>query len=323
VVTQRQVPPEDTFAVSFFDLGLTGGVCAKYQQGQARALAAHFDPAAAYLDLLKRALTNFLQEELPHELMPWVEWDLYYRMRDSQNNPPSGMQHGHGLTTLAVGSLDLVQAAMEQIFAERIPGDILEAGVWRGGLAILMHALLKTHGQASKRLLWAADSYAGIPQVPHDAAVNTWEDRYAVSKAAVMENFVRFGLLDDRVMFLEGVFSESLVELPERLALVHADGDAYDSTMDILVHSYPRLSLGGYVIIDDFHLPGCRAAVIEYRRMRNITEALLPVPHDYVMTCRRGVGTVVDLDRGAIAQGPRSAFWKRRADESELLPLQA
>lgn len=318
LIFNRAMPPTDFHAVSFFDIGLTGAVCRSYQTD---TTADEFDGRTAYLDMTKRALTNFLLAELPHQFMPRVEWDLFYRMRDSQNNPPQGRRHGDGITTLALGSLDLVQHAIVEIIDTNVPGDLLEAGVWRGGLAILMAATLRAYGQRGQRILYAADSYAGIPIVDHDQGVNQWTERYDVSRDEVENNFLRYGLLDEGVVFLEGLFNETLREgLPERLSLIHADGDAYDSTMDVLRAAYPRLSVGGYVIIDDFHLPGCRDAVIEYRKERNITEPILPVPHDYVMTCRRGVGTWVDPTVGGdVAQGPRSSYWKRRKPESELV----
>ena len=150
---------------------------------------------------------------------------------------------------------------MERIFADGVPGDLLEAGVWRGGLAILMSALLQAHGEAERRL-WAADSFAGIPQFSDadDRGVNSWQWRYDVSLEEVKDHFVRFGLLSEQVRFVRGYFNESLAGWSAPLALIHADADAYRSTMDILQHLYPRLVVGGFVIIDDFHLTGARQA---------------------------------------------------------------
>lgn len=206
--------------------------------------------------------------------------------------------------------------AIQDVIENDVPGDVVEAGVWRGGLAILMAATIRAF--SSSKILYACDSYSGIPMVEHDQDVNRWTERYAVSKDEVKKNFARFGMLNEqKVKFIQGYFNESLHDtLPDTLSLVHIDGDAFDSTMDVLNEAYPRLSVGGYVIVDDFHLSGCRDAVIQYRKRRNITEPILPIPHDYVMTCRRGNGTV--NDRPLVMQGPRSAYWKRRKSEAEL-----
>jgi hypothetical protein len=71
---------------------------------------------------------------------------------------------------------------------------------------------------------------------------------------------------------LKGWFSDTLPKAPiERLAILRLDGDMYGSTMDALNALYSKLSPGGYCIIDDFHLDGCRKAVEDFRRDHSIT----------------------------------------------------
>ena len=71
---------------------------------------------------------------------------------------------------------------------------------------------------------------------------------------AVRSHFARLGLLDEQVVFLKGFFAETLPDAPaEKLALLRLDGDLYASTRDALVHLYPRLSPGGFCIVDDYH----------------------------------------------------------------------
>ena len=105
----------------------------------------------------------------------------------------------------------------------------------------------------------------------------------------------RYGMLDERVTFVEGYFNETLGDMPaEALALIHIDADAYDSVHDALVGAYDRLSPGGHVVIDDWHLPGVRAAVHDFRAARYATGAappLLPVPVDHVTSCAPSWGT--------------------------------
>jgi O-methyltransferase len=94
----------------------------------------------------------------------------------------------------------------------------------------------------------------------------------AVSLDHVKSNFSRYGLLDERVHFLHGWFKDTLPNAPiERLALIRLDGDMYSSTMDSLLNLYPKLSVGGYVIIDDYGgIEACRKAVDEFRANRRI-----------------------------------------------------
>lgn len=51
----------------------------------------------------------------------------------------------------------------------------------------------------------------------------------------------------------------------------------YESTHDILDNLYPKLSHGGYCIIDDYALPGCKKAVDDYRKKHNILEELIQI----------------------------------------------
>ena len=73
-------------------------------------------------------------------------------------------------------------------------------------------------------------------------------------------------MLDDQVIFLEGWFKDTLPNAPiEKLSILRLDGDMYGSTIEALEALYPKLSAGGYCIIDGYALSGCKAAVNDYR----------------------------------------------------------
>jgi len=175
--------------------------------------------------------------------------------------------------------VDNVQHCLEDVLARGVPGDVMEAGVWKGGLTILMRGILKAWGVTDRRV-WVADSFAGLPPPDPDThledAVTAFllddVDQLRISLPEVRANFRRYGLLDHQVRFLAGWFRDTLPAAPvERLALLRLDVDWYESTRDCLRYLYPRLEVGGYVIIDDYGLPlGCRRAVDEYRRDHGI-----------------------------------------------------
>jgi O-methyltransferase len=101
----------------------------------------------------------------------------------------------------------------------------------------------------------------------------------AVGVDQVKANFAKYGLLDDQVRFLAGWFKDTLPSAPiEQLALVRLDGDLYESTMDAIAALYPRLSIGGYLIVDDYNGPlfseACGQAIRDYRAEHEITEPL-------------------------------------------------
>jgi len=177
--------------------------------------------------------------------------------------------------------LENIQMCVTDVLRSDVPGDLAEAGVWRGGAAIFMRAILEAYGDPS-RLVWAADSFRGLPRPdPVRAPADRGDVLFAFRELAVpldvvQENFRRYGLLDERVRFLEGWFRDTLPSAPiTRLAVLRIDGDLYESTMDALQSLYPKLSPGGYVIVDDYgNLPACRAAVDDYRRDFSIDDAI-------------------------------------------------
>ena len=97
----------------------------------------------------------------------------------------------------------------------------------------------------------------------------------AVSQEQVEMNFRKYGLLDSQVVFLRGWFKDTLPVAPiEQLAILRLDGDMYGSTMEALSNLYPKLSSGGFCIIDDYALRGCRLAVDNYRTKSGIDAEL-------------------------------------------------
>jgi O-methyltransferase len=56
------------------------------------------------------------------------------------------------------------------------------------------------------------------------------------------------------------------------------DGDLYESTMDALTALYPRLSPGGFCIVDDYGaLEACRRAVHDFRASHGIGDPIVPI----------------------------------------------
>jgi hypothetical protein len=172
--------------------------------------------------------------------------------------------------------LDNVQFCVEDVLRHKVPGDLIEAGAWRGGITILMRGILKAYGDTDRKV-WVADSFEGLPPIDRarDARV-FYEGQMAVSVDEVKENFARYGLLDDRVRFLKGFFNKTLPGAPiEKLAVFRADADLYESTMDALNNLYPKLSVGGYAIFDDYvQIPAVKSAIDEYRTSHGISEPI-------------------------------------------------
>lgn len=222
----------------------------------------------AYLDLIKRAVTNYVQLGEEQSFERFRGAGFYDPKVSEWTIPPLARP----LTLQNVHQLELIERQLERIEVEGVPGDLIEAGIWRGGAIIFMRALLKAHGICDRQVI-AADSFAGIPQsekFKHDE-VNKWTDRWEAGLPEVRAAIARFGLLDDRVELLEGYFADTLPSLAAReLAMIRLDSDSFDSTETSLEYLYPLLNRGGVVIVDDWHLIGCRIAVDNYRRKNKL-----------------------------------------------------
>lgn len=207
------------------------------------------------------------------------------RDMDQERRLPGSTWPSCAHSMISMERLNNIQQAVETVIRENVPGDLVETGVWRGGACILMRAILKVHGDQSRRV-FLADSFAGLPKpdaakYPSDAGDEHHVHEFlAVSKEEVEENFRKYGLLDGQVVFLKGWFKDTLPAAPfQRLAVMRLDGDMYESTMDALNSLYHKLSVGGFCIIDDYALPGCRAAVDDFRKSNKIIEPLMEVDH--------------------------------------------
>ncbi len=303
----------------------------EYAQQGLGPLAASVHPRELYLDLMKRTVTDIIYEDVPYgfyddQHQPVVADRFRLNRRVHGEDTP---REAH--TMVGLHRLGNLQRCVETILAEQVPGDLLEAGVLRGGAAIFLRAVLKAHQVTDRRVI-ACDTFrptrrsgrtviqhlllqllttlASIPskqlhrglydlakkippekrsfpiaETPSDEVIDCTmfilrnsrifvglhKDQTGLE--AVRSHFARYGLLDDQVLFLQGFFSETLPTAPlTQLALIRLDGDLYESTRDALVPLYPKLSPGGFCIIDDyFAFTDCQRAVDEFRTAQNIT----------------------------------------------------
>ncbi len=231
---------------------------------------------AAYLDAIRDSLIGRLNRDPP---LPSSKVDAYYEeYREQGWDWPSAAPSMIGLKRM-----ENVRSECERVIQAGIPGDFMETGVWRGGAVMMMRAVLKAYGIAGRRVI-AADSFAGLPPPSEDVApdagaeFHTWAD-FAVSLDEVKANFSRYGLLDDQVVFLEGLFKDTLPAAPvAQLAVLRLDGDMYESTRDGIVNLYPKLSRGGTLIADDYFLfEAHRTAIDEYRTAHGITDPIIRI----------------------------------------------
>lgn len=263
------------------------------------------DPAQRYVELMKKVLTFTLWKDPGKP----VE-DFYYRIHwlvrplarlavrvlrlaglrlvryveySEEERTQGAIRPSQADTMVGLKRLDNIQSCVETVLRDGVPGDLIETGVWRGGSCIFMRAVLAAHG-ANDRRVFVADSFEGLPppdagKYPEDKGDRHHVERcLAVSQEQVAGNFKKYGLLDDQVVFLKGWFKDTLPGAPiHSLAVLRLDGDMYESTMDALNSLYAKLSKGGFCIVDDYALPGCRRAVEDYRKQHGIQDPIIPI----------------------------------------------
>ena len=255
-------------------------------------------PAKLYLDLMKMVLTNSIYKDasesevisrvfLTKNLLKFLR---IFNLKVSLIQPFDSKRRLEGTdspkfahTMIGIKRLDNLQFCVEQIIKNQIPGDLIETGVWRGGACIFMKAILRAYN-IKNRKIWVADSFEGLPKTntknPKEEKIYFDSINFLkVPLEEVKNNFKTYGLLDEQVCFLKGWFRDTLNSKSiKRLAILRIDGDLYESTTDALNNLYPKLSKGGFIIIDDFDdLEACKKAVLDYRKENNIKEKIIKI----------------------------------------------
>lgn len=248
-----------------------------------------------YLNLMKKCLTASLYEESSWQFVEDIPSDDGRSLLVMERVPvvSNARREGRdwplfGYTMIGERRLDNLHECMDYVTGNGVPGDFMEAGVWRGGATIFMRAYLCANGIEGRRV-WVADSFEGMPEPTEGMRELDLRsvDYLKVSLETVKDNFARFGLLDDRVRFLKGWFCDTLSRSEiEQLAVLRLDGDMYEATRDALRSLYPRVSDGGWVIVDDYYnenWKGCRRAVDEYLAENQIEADMQRV--DWTASC--------------------------------------
>lgn len=252
--------------------------CSKSDQ----TLSENDDYKIKYLDTLEMILMNILYEEDTNGVMRGTTFPKY------------------GLTMIGHRRMAHLRETIIEVLNNQIEGDILEAGCWKGGAMMYARAILNAYN-GKDRKVYCCDSFEGIPRM--DDAI------YAMDRNAhnfdvlnnnpvekVIYNFKKLGLNEGTIM-VKGYFHNTFPKLKlNKLSILRLDGDTYNSTYISLLYLYPKLSIGGYIIIDDYiDWLSCRDATDTYRSEHNITEKI----------------ELIHYENGEILRG---VYWKKEKD---------
>lgn len=186
----------------------------------------------------------------------------------------------HYTMTTAERISALVQA-VKYVERAKIPGSVVECGVWRGGSMMAVAYTLKRLGECN-RDMYLFDTFEGMTkptdvdvslagqpasiQFEETRTINGGSEWCHASIEDVRSNLLATGYESGRFKFIKGKVEETIPGYaPAQISILRLDTDWYESTRHELNHLFPRLSVGGVVIIDDYgHWQGARKAVDEY-----------------------------------------------------------
>lgn len=176
----------------------------------------------------------------------------------------------------------------------KLEGDIVECGVWNGGMSIYL-----SHLHPDKKV-WVCDSYQGFEPLEKQTHFYTRErhvDSYTLIPQGsiisplenVRENFINYDLSGDiengRINFVKGFVSETLPTMPvEKISLLRIDVDGYSPTLDVLENLYDKVVEGGLIIFDDANLYESYEAIQAFFHARKIEMAIHHPMTDEKMT---------------------------------------
>jgi hypothetical protein len=179
------------------------------------------------------------------------------------------------ITMCSYARLQSLHRAVLYIDKNNIPGDIVECGVAHGGSA----ALMALSSKSGARKLWMFDTFQGLPEPssenPDQPIASAYTGAFRASPEAVRSSFRKLGI-DANAIIVPGLFENTLPNCGiESIALLHVDGDWYESVRTTLEHLYDRVSPGGIIQFDDYgHWAGARRAVDEFMNARGIAQPL-------------------------------------------------
>jgi len=185
-------------------------------------------------------------------------------------------------TKLSKARLASAHNFVKKSIQENIPGSIVECGTYKGGCLALM---AKTaHFMNSNKKIYGFDVFDHLPEPgEHDGKLSNGRghsEDLNCTPDDVIDTLKLCGFDYLTLKLFPGLFQDTLTEqetLDEigLISVLRLDGDWYESTKVCLDQLYDLVSVGGFVVIDDYgHFPGCKKAVDEFRERRGITSQL-------------------------------------------------
>jgi len=186
-----------------------------------------------------------------------------------------------------VGRLGLLATHLlsNEVEKNRLDGCFVECGVARGGCSALMAMVSDYYN--SGRKIWLFDSFEGLPEPRTEDKTNVNIHTDTNKSSAILQKgfclgtyeevnkllFCKLGLNSENIIMVKGWFQDTLPIYKDKIgkiSFLRLDGDWYESTKCCLNNLYDNVVGEGYILIDDYHLPGCKQATNEFLQKRGL-----------------------------------------------------
>lgn len=197
----------------------------------------------------------------------------------------------------------------KKVCLDDLPGNFAECGVAGGGSTLLMALVIKRHSKRERKV-FAFDTFEGMPEpdkvdviIGGTLAEDTdWSVGTCAGSLAFVEGSMKSNGVADYVVCVPGLFEETLEATRgdiNELALLHADGDWYQSIKTTFEHLYDLIVEGGLVQIDDYGTwDGCAKAIDEFFEKHSISHPLVKIHNEAVWFVNRAEVEVKEPEAG-------------------------
>jgi len=239
----------------------------------------------AYLEMMKSFMSATVFNNAELSVVPRMGPSVRQANKFNAENRKGGKDWTYmGATMTGWKRLDNVHNLLQDVIENNIEGDYIETGVWRGGSSVFARAVITAYGEAETRVSYVCDSFAGLPPGDKnlDPGDRNWDNTpyLEVPLEVVANNFIKYGVLDSNVVFAKGFFNETMPPLSKEiksLSVMRLDGDMYESTVDVLYTLYDKLSIGGYLIMDDWFGFPSRTACLDFFKVHGINPEIVAI----------------------------------------------
>ncbi|HEY9799803.1 MAG TPA: TylF/MycF/NovP-related O-methyltransferase [Leptolyngbyaceae cyanobacterium] len=227
-------------------------------------------------------------QPVQHHPDPQMDWSLPEHLQDYKvsqlstdvfNDFQELVNTIQPYTLLGEARLFSLYNLARKVCLDDIPGNFVECGSCKGGSAALLGAIVKKYSRRP-RLVYACDTFEGMPDpteidIHNGIPANDTGFGVGTLKAPITENIQKVSQIlnvEDIVIPVKGLFAETLPKYKSAIgtiAFLHADGDWYESTMDIFNNLYDNVAPNASIQVDDYgHWDGCRKALHDFERLR-------------------------------------------------------